>query len=286
MKVASFWDGPITALETACLLSFARRGAHVRLYSFEPKSLPAPIEVRDAGEVLDRSYLNRFLTNGKPNVAHFADLFRLVMMKQTDEVWIDCDVLLVRPDLDDWPADLFVREGDSQIINCVLRVSDQTVLDKAIEFTEACLDKDLPWAATQNVIPRAIECQHLEVPISSPAVYSPVQADDWFKLVLPEYRDECERLTSRARTVHLFDNVLQRVGFFKDIAPPAGSYLHARLEEQDLLSLFKAEYPAEVVRNMHDGWKLRFSGEAIGLGALVRQAIPALRRTAARRATR
>jgi hypothetical protein len=281
MQLATFWSGPLSPLEIACMLSFVDNGHKMTLYSFGRYELPDTIQQKPADEIADASLLQRFRTNGRPNIAHFADLFRLLLFKKTDHVWVDCDLICM--DNTAWAADLIVKEAGDSIINCVLRISDRALLDEAIRLTEALLDKDVVWAATQNVIPRAIERTSYAGGFADANLFSPIDVDDWHRLLLPEYRDVCARLCARAHTVHLFNNVLQKVGYLKSALPPPGSYLRILLEDHGVVPLFTGAYDEETVRALATNWQLRFSGNAIGFGALTRQIVPSLRRTLSRR---
>jgi hypothetical protein len=281
MQLATFWSGPLSPLEIACMLSFVENGHKMTLYSFGRYELPDTIQQKPADEIADASLLQRFRTNGRPNIAHFADLFRLLLFKKTDYVWVDCDILSM--DNSAWAAEVIVKEAGDSIINCVLRISDRVLLDEAIRLTEALLDKDVDWAATQNVIPRAIARTSYAGGFADANLFSPIDVDDWHRLLLPEYRDDCARLCARAHTVHLFNNILQKVGYLKSALPPPGSYLGILLEDRGVVPLFTGAYDAETVRALATNWQFRFSGNAIGFGALTRQIMPSLRRTLSRR---
>lgn len=286
MEVATFWEGPVSALEKACLLSFVNQGYDVTFYSFSEPTLDTGIKWRSAADILERDYLPRFITNGKPNIAHFADLFRLVLFQKTNAAWIDCDVISLGKHSSPWPAQVLVKEGNEHIINCVLRINDAKTLDEAVRLTKEFMDRDVPWAATQYVIPKALAFSGQRPALSPASEFSPLGADEWAKFLLPEHYDECTERAANARTLHLFNNILQKVGYHKDVAPPEGSYLHAILQDQGLLGLFTGIYPADTVRNLAEGWALRFSARQAGFGALVRELVPSFRRTLARRSIR
>jgi len=287
LQVATFWEGPMMALEKACLMSFANRGHDVTFYSFTKESLDPSIKWVSAGRILEREYLARFITDGKPNLAHFADLFRLALFQKTEATWVDCDVLLMGDkEQSPWPRQVLVSEDADHIINCVLRIDDPKTVAEAIRLTRQFFDKDVPWAATQYVIPKAMEFSGEHFQLSPAAEFCPFGADEWFKPLLPEYADECEQQASSARTLHLYNNILQKVGYHKDVAPPVGSYLSNVLKQEGLLELFTGVYPADTVRNLSEGWKLRFSAQAAGFGAIARQILPSFQRTIARRSIR
>lgn len=282
-RFATFWTGGIDALERACLASFARRGHQVTLYSYEPREASPLYTVRPASDILDRGYLDRFITDGRPNVAAFSDAFRLTMFTRTDAIWIDCDLLL-KGDLSfDTTRDVFVREGPRNIIAALLRIADPGIAQAALHKVMAQADKDLPWAALQNVIPKEVAAAGRLGDLLEPSLYNPVAANDFHKLLLPEHREECDALCAGAETIHLYNNILQKVGFYKNLLPPEGSTLHVLLQPFAKEAGFVGTYPASVVRAMVDGWRSRFAGTDLGFGAVLRRFGPALRTTARRR---
>lgn len=286
MELATFWEGPITALEKACLMSFANRGHDVTFYSFTEQKLDPALKWRPAQDILDPGYLPRFITDGKPNIAHFSDLFRVTLFQKTQATWIDCDVLCFGENRTPWPEEILVREGEKHIINCVLRINNPKTVTEAIRQMEAFLDRDVPWAATQYVVPKALAASGAKSVISPASEFCPFGADEWFKLLLPEYQDECAARGANSRTLHLYNNILQKVGYHKEVAPPVGSYLHTLLAEEGLLGLFTGVYQPDTVRNLSEGWSLRFSARQAGFGAITRQLVPSFRRTLARRSVR
>lgn len=280
---ATFWTGSIDALERACLASFAQRAHQITLYSFERREPSALYDVRPAAEILDQGYIERFITDGRPNVAHFSDAFRLSLFARTEAIWIDCDLLLARDLTLDLTGNIFVREGRRTIIAALLRIADRRIADHALAMILAQADKDLPWAATQNIIPKAISTAENHSHLLEPRLYNPVAADDFHKLLLPEHRAECDALCREAETIHLYNNILQKIGFYKNLLPPEGSALHALLKPFAAEAGFIGTYPAPVVRAMVEGWRSRFDGTDLGIGAVIRRVGPGLRTTARRR---
>lgn len=281
-RFATFWTGSIDALERACLASFARGGHEVTLYSYEARDPSPNYRVRSAAEILDRNYLDRFITDGRPNVAAFSDAFRVMMFTRTDAIWIDCDLLLNSALTVDETRDIFVREGRRNIIASLLRIADRRIAEAALKTILAQADKDLPWAALQNVIPKEVAAAGRLDDLLEPEIYNPIAADDFYKLLLPEYRTECDLLCRDAETIHLYNNILQKIGFYKNLLPPEGSALHAYLQPFAAEAGFLGTYPASVVRAMVEGWRSRFNGTDLGLGAVIRCFGPALRTTVRR----
>ena len=282
-QFATFWTGCIDALERACLSSFSRSGHEIILYSYGEHKTSHFYDVRNASDIIDKRYLTQFITNGRPNIAAFSDAFRVMMFTKTPYIWIDCDLLLVKPISFDPAEDLFIREGRKNIIAAMLRIADQRIATRALEVILQQAGRDLPWAALQNVIPKAMAEFHYNGKVKSPELYNPIPANDFYKLLLPEFKEECSVLCATAETIHLYNNILQKVGYFKDLLPPEGSYLYERLEPYHDDASFIGTYPARSVRAMVEGWQLRFSGKELGLGAVARQFMPAINTSIKRR---
>lgn len=282
-KFATFWTGSIDSLERACLASFSRGGHEVILYSYGEHALSSLYDVRHASEIIDEKYLTQFITNGRPNIAAFSDAFRVMMFTKTPYIWIDCDLLLMRQISFDPAEDFFIREGRKNIIAAMLRISDQRIANRALDAIMKQAGRDLPWAALQNVIPKAMAEFKYNGEIKQPALYNPIPTDDFYKLLLPEFKDECSNLCRNAETIHLYNNILQKIGYYKDIMPPEGSYLHDLLKPYANEAGFIGTYPARAVRAMVEGWQLRFSGKELGLGAVARRFLPAVNTSIRRR---
>lgn len=99
-RVASLWIGKrLSILEKLCLKSFADVGQTPILYTYEPlDETPDYIEWRDAATIMPLDSTGRIYrdpVNHSPAV--HADVFRLNLLHQTDEIWVDCDAYAVKP---------------------------------------------------------------------------------------------------------------------------------------------------------------------------------------------
>ena len=150
----SFWHGPLNPFAYACLASFARAGAVLRVYSYDPRlALPPGVRLADARAICpDKSLVGRFIANGKPSIATFADMFRYRMIQATGCCWVDTDIVcLARPAFahDEF---VFCRQADAVgtglINNAVLRLPrSHEALAELVETAESAVDADQPWGA-------------------------------------------------------------------------------------------------------------------------------------------
>lgn len=94
--VASLWiGGALNWLHELSLASFVWHGHRVVVFYTGPEApiVPAGVETIPAAEVWDPA--ENGLADGTP--AMLSDIFRLHLLKQTDMIWIDTDMLCVRP---------------------------------------------------------------------------------------------------------------------------------------------------------------------------------------------
>lgn len=95
--IGSLWiDGPLSWMETSSLQSFVALGHDVVLYTYgNIPNVPAGVDLRDAREVWDSARIVIHKESGSP--APHADIFRVMMVRQTGRVWVDTDVIALRP---------------------------------------------------------------------------------------------------------------------------------------------------------------------------------------------
>ena len=226
----SFWKGELSPFEMLCLSSFSKKGYDVVLYSYERLSwLPDGVLNSDAREIVAEFYMERFKTDGRQNISQFSDYFRYNMFLKTNRFWIDADVILLQ-DFNESPDQPFlVAEGKSNVCNAFLRIpSSSNELKKIIVDTEKYLDKDIPWAAVQSLVASSYKLRNnsKNITLRRAKDYMPVGYNDFYKVLLPEYIDECQALCANACSIHLYNNILARIGYYKHLMPPIGSYLN------------------------------------------------------------
>ena len=110
-------------------------------------------------------------------------------------------------------------------------------------------------------------------------LYFPVHFDEFWKVFLPEHAETCAALCSKARTLHLWNNIVDRLGFWKEYLPPAGSYLHSALIERGCQEYFRGEFPLKNMRQLIENWQARQTGDQLGIRSVVRQLVPSIHRT-------
>lgn len=126
-QIVAFWiGGRLTAIEQLSLRSFVQNGHPVALYHYQPLSgVPDGVELRSADEVVPYWYVKAFLGDARPSL--IANWFRLLLMRRGAGIWVDTDVVCIRPIACNGPF-LAGWESEDYINNAVLYLEPESVV--------------------------------------------------------------------------------------------------------------------------------------------------------------
>jgi hypothetical protein len=138
--VVTFWHGPLDALRRTCLRSQIAAGHKVTVYSFEPLAgLPDGVGNAEAEAILPHSFSEK-LRPAQPDgtwrdwtILQFSDFFRMRLMAQSAGLWLDADVLLLKPVEIDRTKPFFAWERPRQLGNSVLYLPADHAIVRAFE---------------------------------------------------------------------------------------------------------------------------------------------------------
>jgi hypothetical protein len=127
LDVVTFWHGPLDVLRLTCLRSQVAAGHKVTVYSFEPLAqLPDGVGNAEAEAILPHAFSEK-LRPPEPNgtwrdwtILQFSDFFRMRLMARKAGLWLDADVLLLKPVEIDPARPYFAWERPRQLGNSVL----------------------------------------------------------------------------------------------------------------------------------------------------------------------
>lgn len=97
MELACLWIGDsLGDIEIASAKSFLNQGDSLTLYSYSPVSnVPEGVRQEDANLILRSESIIRHKKTGSP--ALHSDLFRFALIQKTGAIWVDLDILALRP---------------------------------------------------------------------------------------------------------------------------------------------------------------------------------------------
>jgi hypothetical protein len=126
-NVVTFWHGRLDKLRKLCLRSQVAAGHKVTVYSFEPLvELPDGVGNAEAEAILPHSFAEKLRPSGPDGVwrdwttLQFSDFFRMRLMARNEGLWLDADVLLLKPVQIDPVKPFFAWERPRQLGNSVL----------------------------------------------------------------------------------------------------------------------------------------------------------------------
>ena len=260
---ATFWSGPLNALVYSCLASFPWRGASLTLFSYErAPEVPPGVEVRDARDICaDPDLLRRYLVKGRPSLATFSDRFRYEMLARSDFCWVDADIVcLDRSRIGD-ASIIWGRQpeahGKALINNAVLRLPrDHPVLTAMLGQARAAEGAEIEWGAIGPfLLTEVAESHGVDATAEDPQRFYPIAPDEFWRLLDPSSRAEVDAATAGAAFVHLWSELLRRVGYDFDSAPPPGAFLSGRFAEIGTLTRFRRVCDVAEIQALIERWR-------------------------------
>lgn len=274
-RIASLWiDGPLGWLEIACLSSFARLGHEVILFTYGTvPNAPEGVTVRDAREIWPNDTVIVHGKAGSPAI--HADIFRAVMVANTDLVWVDTDVIALRP----FPASLewfLGYEMPGKLSNAVMGAprSAKAIQKLAQALTEPYPvpawfnDKgqkefqrrredglpvnwaEVPWGATGPQALTYFATETGEIQHAQPEkVFFPVSFKSRKMLVDAKYQEELDRRLQdeEVLAVHLYSRWMRK--FTAGKLPKANSWIGQYLLREGLAAEDEMPQPVQKGKN-------------------------------------
>jgi hypothetical protein len=246
-EFASFWHGNLNPFAYACLSSLPQAGLSLRVFTYDPDlELPPGVCRADARTICsDESLTHRFIANGKPSLAHFADMFRYRMMRETGCCWIDTDILCLSKPAFGNNGLVFCRQADavgtSLVNNAVLRLPPTSpALTELIATADAAIDVNHSWGAIGPfLLTPVLEKHNLTQHALDSHVCYPIEPEQFWKLFLPGYRVWADNAVRGASFVHLWSEAIVWSGYDFWACPPLESYLHEAFARVGALHRFR-----------------------------------------------
>jgi hypothetical protein len=147
----SLWIGEkLGWLERLCLTSWVARGHEAILWAYnDVLGVPAGVKLRDAGEIIPMTELVCHRETGSP--ALFSDRFRYRLLTLGNLIWVDTDMLLLRPYRDDSEY-VLAWEDDHLICGAFLRLPPSSAI---LRDLVALVESDVPvlpwWSARRRM---------------------------------------------------------------------------------------------------------------------------------------
>jgi hypothetical protein len=163
-EIVTFWHGPLDRLRQTCLRSQVAAGHKVTVYSFDTiAGLPNGVGNAEAEAILPHSFAER-LRPCKPDgswrdwtLLQFSDFFRMRLMAERAGLWLDADVLLLKPVEIDPAKPYFAWERPRQLGNSVLYLPPDDPIVTAFENLIKQEELTPDWLAPRHRLTFALQ---------------------------------------------------------------------------------------------------------------------------------
>ncbi len=261
LTVSMFWQGPLSLYEQACLLSFLAQGFAVEVYTYQALALPAGVQRRDAREVLPLEQIPAFIHEGRPGcLAALSDLFRYTLLAEHGGFWADLDFFCLRPAVDFMALQaragqrlLVGREETDSLNTAVLIATGFHPLLARMQTLAARHDPHLPHWGTlgPHLLNQLAQDYAHQLEILPEEAFYPLHYREALACLLPAQAAYCQQKCVHSYGLHLWNHFLMVFCLPKNILPPVGSFLHARM--QPLLPETIPTLPESTLQRLIDG---------------------------------
>ena len=219
----------------------------LRVFTYDPHlELPPGVRHADARTICsDESLTRRFIANGKPSLAHFADMFRYRMMRETGCCWVDTDMLCLSKPAFENDGFVFCRQADavgtSLVNNAVLRLPPTSpALTELIAAADAAIDVDQRWGAIGPFLLTPVLDKHDLTPACA---RSACLLSDRTRAILEAVPAQLSRMGGERSARRELRPPLERGDRLERLRflglPAPGSYLHEAFERVGALDRFR-----------------------------------------------
>lgn len=245
-QIVSLWiAGPLSRIERLSLSSFVQAGHPIALYLYrDVTGVPDGVDIRDANVILPWSKVQSRLGD-EPSPSLVADWFRLLLMRREAGIWVDADVVCIRPIrlademIAGWESDAFVNTAvlrlgrNNPILVDLLRAFDACRVPEWVPFRrgyKAHIRQALTGSVGPASLPRAtFGPRGLTALAAKHGLLSRAMDRDVFYPLHPRNAGRLFEavalssvLTDRCLTVHLWN---EKISHRKAAPVPAGSML-------------------------------------------------------------
>ena len=233
-----FWHGrELSIYEIACLKSFIRNGFNVVVYSFKKIRLPKKVLSKNANLILKKSEIKKFIHGGKKGcLAAYSDKFRILLQKKNLGWWFDLDILCLRnlknfKKLEKHKKILIGYETEHKVNNAVLKINREKITNDLLNKIKEQGYK-FEWGKIGPILFNDyLHNNNLETEILQNYYFYPINYKNIEIFFNPKKTSMALKLTKKSYTIHLYNQIINRIGVPKNIMPPKGSYLYNKMIE-------------------------------------------------------
>ncbi len=228
-----FWHGSeLSIYEYACLRSFLKNDFNVVVYSFEKIKLPNKIKFKDANKILKRSEIKKFIHGGKKGcLAAYSDKFRILLQKKNLGWWFDLDIICLKNSKNFYKLEknkkiVIGYETKNKVNNAVLKINNLNFTNEILKEINN-IGYQFKWGEIGPILlNNYLKNNKANNEIFAEKFFYPINYKKIELLFNPKKIKSALKLTKQSFTIHLYNQIINRIGLPKNILPPKNSYLY------------------------------------------------------------
>jgi len=204
----------LSRVEKLCILSFMSQGHDFHLYTYgKVNGIPNGVKVFDGEEILNSNHI--FLNSDKKTYSGFSNLFRYKLLRDKGGIWVDLDVVCLRP-FDFTEGTIIAQEVDEDqsviVTTCVIEAPPNSGLMQRCYAEAEKIDRgNQKFGEIGPYFFSKFVKQHAsQVSLRPPSVFCPVPYNRWSDLISssPEHQSFVDNsIGSETLSVHLWNEM-------------------------------------------------------------------------------
>jgi mannosyltransferase OCH1-like enzyme len=234
-----FWHGaPLSLYEENCILSFVKNNFTVKLWSFQPLTIPPQVSLCDAREFYQEDDIFKITQGGKPqSIAAFSDLFRYKVLEKYGGWWFDTDCICLRDQKDfknltDTREIIVGFESANYINGAVLNFVNNDLASKAHSIALEILNKkeyNIKWGEIgPKLITSLIQDLELSRDVLSEENFYPIHYRQALSILDPAQTQNINERVKESYVYHCWNEILREHSVDKNVVPPAHSFIYEK----------------------------------------------------------
>jgi hypothetical protein len=234
----TFQYGNMSGIEVTCMQSFLDNGHQVTIFTYDQSLIDSRFCTENANLIVPHDKIFFYATDpGRGSISGFSNLFRYALLREVGDLWIDTDVLCLS---NDWPEKTdFVAgwESEAWIGSAVLKLP-KALADECVTRCLQLGDK-VVWGQTgPRLVTELVVREALQSRLLPKASFYPRGYLEWLDFFDEEVSPSVANASRGSLSVHLWNQMITRNNFRKDLLPSAKSFFGAAVRRHGTESCF------------------------------------------------
>lgn len=243
----SLWVGKyLTPFEWLCLQSYIDYGYNVTLYTDHVIDAPKFVKLKRFQSITPAAHILKYRSSDLSSLATFSDYFRYLGISQTGKVWIDTDNICLSDRISINDGYLFGAEDDAYFSTGVLGLKrGSSVLKRLLyEAKTTVINHCMQWNQMGPKMFTKILAEFPSVAAKSSSIkdFYPIHWRETADLFLNSKTPLVKQKVRNSYSIHIWNQLISRSGYDKEMSPPVGSYLYEKFIEHKAAGRFKSIY--------------------------------------------